>query len=380
MLRRTVFMLLIAVALVAALLVSQRRVGPLQVSGFLEADEVRVGSRVGGRVARVLVEEGQRVSAGDALVELEPFDLAEREAEARAELHAREGELARLEAGYLAEEVAGARAREQQARARLERLENGPRPQEVETARADLRLAEAELELARAEYERAKVLEADAFASKNTLDQALASQRVAAATVDARQETLDLLVEGTRAEDLAQARAELAEASAALALLERGYREEDIAVARSSVAAARATLEAQQRRSEELVVSAPLDAVVEAVRLRPGDLVAPDAPVLSLLDTSRLWVRAYVPQGSLRLEPQQLVEVEIDAYPGRSFRARIGFIADQAEFTPRNVQTPEERVDQVFRIKAYLEEGLDVLRPGMAADVILERTPAEAAR
>ncbi|MCB9916713.1 MAG: HlyD family efflux transporter periplasmic adaptor subunit [Planctomycetes bacterium] len=122
-------------------------------------------------------------------------------------------------------------------------------------------------------------------------------------------------------------------------------------------------------------MSAPVAGVVQAVRLRPGDLVAPDAPVLTLLDPARLWVRAYVPQGALRLEVGAAVDVRVDAWPARRFRGRIGFLADQAEFTPRNVQTPEERVDQVFRIKVYLEDGLDVLHPGMSADVVLEDAP-----
>jgi HlyD family secretion protein len=88
-----------------------------------------------------------------------------------------------------------------------------------------------------------------------------------------------------------------------------------------------------------------------------------------------LWVRAYVPQGRLTVQLDQLVEVAVDAYPGRTFRGRIGFIAGEAEFTPRNVQTPEERIEQVFRIKVYLEEGVEILRAGMAADVILEGGP-----
>ncbi|MCB9916714.1 MAG: biotin/lipoyl-binding protein [Planctomycetes bacterium] len=222
---RRVLPVLVLVAVMAALLFrSQRRTGPLVVSGFLEVDEVRVGSRVGGRVARVAVEEGQRVAPGEVLVELEPYDLAEQEAGARAELAVQQAELARLEAGYRATEVAGAEARVAQLAAALERLENGPRAQELEAGRADLRLAEAELELARSEHARAARLEADAVTSKNALDRAGADLRGAEAKVDARRAALGLLEEGTRAEDLAQARAALAEAQAAHDELAQGYR------------------------------------------------------------------------------------------------------------------------------------------------------------
>jgi multidrug resistance efflux pump len=115
--------------------------------------------------------------------------------------------------------------------------------------------------------------------------------------------------------------------------------------------------------------------VVDAIDLRPGDLVAPNAPAAALLDKSTLWVRAYVPEAHLgHVSIDQRVSVSVDSFAGRSFAAHLTFIAQEAEFTPRNVQTPEERSKQVFRIKVTIDEGLDVLRPGMAADVLLEDT------
>jgi multidrug resistance efflux pump len=121
-----------------------------------------------------------------------------------------------------------------------------------------------------------------------------------------------------------------------------------------------------------LNVVAPLEATVEAVDLRPGDMISPNAPVLSLMDTSRLWVRAYVPENHLDLSIDQPVAVTVDSFPDTRFRGHISFVARQAEFTPSNVQTPEERSKQVFRIHVTLDEGLDRLRPGMSADVWLE--------
>jgi multidrug resistance efflux pump len=111
---------------------------------------------------------------------------------------------------------------------------------------------------------------------------------------------------------------------------------------------------------------------IEALELEPGDLVPPDAPVVSIMDHGRLWVRAYVPEDELDLSVGDVLEVSTDSYSGERFGAKITFIARQAEFTPSNVQTPEERSKQVFRIKVELIEGVDRLRPGMAADVWLE--------
>ena len=123
---------------------------------------------------------------------------------------------------------------------------------------------------------------------------------------------------------------------------------------------------------EELAIKAPVNGTIESVELRPGDLVAPNAPALSILDNSTIWVRAYVPENQLSLQLGQKLPVTVDSFPARRFAAHVSFIARQAEFTPNNVQTPEERSKQVFRIKVTLDEGLDMLHPGMAADVWLE--------
>ena len=121
-----------------------------------------------------------------------------------------------------------------------------------------------------------------------------------------------------------------------------------------------------------MVVGAPMGCGVEAIDLHPGDLVPANAPAVALLDVSHLWVRAYVPEsrlGEVRLGQQ--VPIRADAFPDKRFKAKLTFIAQDAEFTPRNVQTPEERSKLVSRIKVTLEEGLDELRPGTIADVLL---------
>ena len=228
------------------------------------------------------------------------------------------------------------------------------------------------LELAVLEEGRARALHESGVESAEALDRALTSMRVAQATLAVRHEELALLEEGTRKEEIDAIRAEVAEAEAPLALAEQGYREEDIEKARAAVAAAESTLAAIDRRLEELVIRAPVAGIVEAITLRPCDLVGANAPALSLLDPSRLWVRAYVPEGRLVLAIGQEVSLRVDPFPDETFLGRLSFIAREAEFTPGNVQTPEERSKQVFRIKVDLVDGLDRLRSGMSADVILD--------
>lgn len=359
-------------AIVVALFWSQTQRGPLAVSGFIESHQIRVGSRVGGRVEKVHASEGQSVKRNDLLLELEPYDLNERLAGAEADLEAREARLAKLVEGSRKEEIEGARAARDRAKASLDRAVAGPRPQEIEIAEDKLARAEAELVKARKDHVRVENLFGNKQAADEEMDEAARAMAVAQANAAQARHELDLLRAGTRAEDIAEARARLAEAEQALALLEAGTRKEEIAEAEATAASARSAVAVIRRQLAELAVRAPLDSVVEAVDLRPGDLIAPNAPVIALSDPSELWVRAYVPENRLDLALGQRMTLRVDSFPQRRFAGRLAFISREAEFTPSNVQTPEERSKQVFRIKVVLDEGLDVLRAGMAADVFLE--------
>src|SRR5690606_30343441 len=307
--RRAVAVGVVGLLLLAALLYSQSRPEPFRVSGFIEADEIRVGSRVGGRVQRVHVEEGQRVAPGDLLVELEPFRLKQRQAEAAAQLAALEAEYNRLLAGYRAEEKAQAIARVEQLQAVLERLRSGPRPQEIAAAREEVEQAQAQLEFAQSQYRRLEVLIGRQAASQEELDEARSRMRVASATLELRREQLALLEAGTRAEEIAEAEARLKEAQAAAELIERGYRPEEIAHARAAEPAAEANLPAIEQRLAELRVGAPVAGIVQAIELQPGDLLGANVPAPALLDVANLWVRAYVPENRLSIQTGQVVWV-----------------------------------------------------------------------
>jgi len=325
MVQRMILVALLAAGLVGVLWWSQQSTEPLKVSGFIEADEIRIGSRVGGRVRAVHVVEGQAVVAGDVLIELEPFDLLERRAEGQA--------------------------RFESLRAMLAKLEAGPRKQEIVASRSQLDLAGAQLNLTKITLERVKKAFDASAATREELDR--------------------------RTEELNVAQAAVAVREAELALLEEGTRTEEIAEARASLDAAKASLSAIDRQIEELAIRAPAGsgAVVESIDLQPGDLVSANAPVMSLIDSGVMWVRAYVPENRMSFSMNQKVDIAVDSFPGKTFSGHVAFVARDAEFTPGNVQTPEERSKQVFRIKVVLDEGLDQLRAGMAADVWLEPRP-----
>ena len=367
------FMVILAVGGLAALIVySQMRPEPNRVSGFIEADEIRLGSRVGGRVAKVAVEEGQEVDAGQTLLELEPYDLLEREKEAERTLAAREADYRRLTAGFRVEEIAQAKAHYDQLQAKLDELVAGPRVQEVQAAKARLTSAQAELKLAEQLYERHSRLAQTNAITEEELERTRQTYESAMAMQTVRENELQLLEAGTREEQIRAARAALEEAKQAWQLAATGYRQEDVDQARAARDAAQAAVEAIRRQREELAVKSPLVGVVDSLDLQPGDMVAPGAPVLSIIDHRHLWVRAYVPQNRVALQVGQRLRVTVDSLPGRDFIGKVSFIARQAEFTPSNVQTPEERSKQVFRIKVTLPEPDDRLRPGMTADVSLD--------
>jgi multidrug resistance efflux pump len=367
---------ILVIVVIAALLAASRFV-PTEpkISGFIEADEVRVGSRVGGRIAEVLVAEGQQVSAGQVLLRLDPYDLLQRLAEANAQLAMRQAELDKLTAGLRPEEVAQAKARVDRLSATVAKLVAGPRPEEIAAARSRLTLAKAQIERAKRSFDRLQALynQDPGSISREELDRAIEDYKVAEATQRVREEELQLLERGTREEEKDEARAQLEEASQAYLMAKKGYREEEIAEAQAAVAAARAAVEAVEVQLRELEIRSDVDGVVEALELRPGDLVPPNGPVLSLLDISRMWVRAYLPENRLDVQLGDLFAVTVDSYPKRSFTGKVTYISPQAEFTPRNVQTPEERSKQVFRVKVELTDVQKELRAGMAADVWLDR-------
>ncbi len=283
-----------------------RRPVGLILSGSIEARDVQVGSLVGGRVTSVQIDEGATVSAGQPLVTLEP-DLLD------------------LQIG----QQQGTR---DQARARLALAIAGPRAEEKERARVDWQNAEAD-------RRRLEDLLTDHAVARRDYDNAAAAAAMKLAQ-------LQELERGTRPEDLAAARAALAEADARLAYLER--------------------------QRQETVVTAPADGVVQSLDLRPGDLVAPNQPVLTLLETGQLWVRVYVPEPELGLvHVGQTASLSVDTFKDRSFPAKVVEIREHGEYTPRNIETVDQRSDLVFGVKVAIAPTPE-LKPGMAARVTLE--------
>ena len=229
------------------------------------------------------------------------------------------------------------RARHDQASAWLAELKAGPRPQEIQAARSEWEALQANLDLAQAENKRITALFSENLATAAERDRAMLGAAALEKNVAAAKSRLDLQLAGTRPERIAQAEAQLREIDTQLA---------------------------------EMSITAPSDSVLEVLTVRGGDVIGPNREVATLLLTSPLWVRVFVPEPWLgKIETGTKVSLRVDSFPERMFAGEVIQVARAAEFTPRNAQTVEERIKQVFGVKIRLENPDGALRAGMSADV-----------
>jgi len=289
----------------------------LMVYGNIEATEVDVSAKIPGRVIYRAVDEGQFVKKGDAIARLEDEDLRR--------------------------EVEEARANEKAAEAKLSEALAGSRPQEIKQALAAMEKARSDLEQLKGDRERAAALFKDGVISTQARDQAYTNFQMADAAYRQAKEQYDLVKEGPRKEEIEALRAAYQQARALLSL-----REVQLAYT---------------------TVNSPLTGVVLVKDVEPGEVVSAGTPIVTLADLNDIWLKAYISETDLgRVKWNQKVKVTTDTYPDKVYWGRISFISSEAEFTPKNIQTKEERVKLVYRIKVTLENPRMELKPGMPAD------------
>lgn len=294
----------------------------LEASGTVEATDARLGFGAPGRVESVAVREGDVVKQGDALAALRRTEAQARRDQAAAQLAAAQARLAELARGFRGEEVAQARA---------------------EDDAAAKRLADAEREL-----ERADRLFAGGAISREAHDKAVLARDVA--------------------------RAQRAKAAEQLQLMQRGYRAEQVEAARAQVAQAEATLAAADAGLDDMTIEAPFGGIVTLRHREPGESVTAGAPVLTLMDPEDRWVRIYVREDRIGAVPLGApATIKSDTFPDKTYAGEVVFVASEAEFTPKNVQTSEERVRLVYAVKVRItDDPAHELKPGMPADVSLD--------
>jgi multidrug resistance efflux pump len=355
-----IFLAIAAVLAVTALYAGWfHRDTSLQGSGTVEARNIRVGSKIGGRIDRVLVREGDSVQPGQVLITFDDKEL-------QAALEQSRANAEKAQRGFRPEEIAEARAAAAQAKADYELKKNGYRKEDIDSAQDDLERAKADEVRTHLDFDRYEALAKKDLVSKQQRDTAEANWKVALAQREMAQHKLEELQRGYRPEEIASAEARYRQTQATLEKLERGNRREDVDLAKAAYAY-------DQARFRERQVTAPSAAIVEVLDVRPGDLIAPNTPVATLLEKDQIYVRIYIPETEFgRIKLGQKAEVRVDSFPNTVFDGEVEQINQQAEFLPRNVQTREERVHQVFGVKIRIIDSAGHVLAGMAADVKLK--------
>jgi HlyD family secretion protein len=297
----------------------------LTLSGNIEAHESLVSFKVPGRIVELPVEEGQQVEKGALLARIEDADSRQKVRIDEATVRVRESDLALTLAGT--------------------------REQEVKAAQQTMKDAQADLDEKKLDNDRAQQLFGKDEISAQDRDLAATALKRAEAIFKAAQQRYNEAVEGSRKEDIEIARANLNQANANLGLsqVNLGY----------------------------AVLRAPSSGVITVRQAELGEVVEPGSPVVTLADLDHLWLRAYIAETDLgSIHWGQDATVTTDTYPGKRYHGRISFISPDAEFTPKSVQTNQERVTLVYRIKIDLDNPNHELKPGMPADAHIQLAAA----
>jgi HlyD family secretion protein len=373
---------------------ARERSGPpadqLYGNGIIETTEVDVSAKVAGKITLLRVDEGDPVRPNDILAQLDSDELAAQVQQAEAALASARANLAELLAGTRPEDIRRAQAQHQaatqaqhQAQAQYDLVKAGPRAEEIQQLGAAVRQAEVALADAERELVRLQGLENQGAVARQQVDLQRTRRDSAAAQLDAARERLRAAEVGSRPQEIAAAAAALRQAQdqtkavkAALDLALAGPRPETIEGAKARVAQAEAVLKAAQTQFGYTTIRAPVDGVVVVRTAELGELVIPGMPILRVSVIDRPWLRVYVPETDLgRVKLGQTADVISDTYPDRKYPGRVVEIAEQPEFTPKNVQTKEERVKLVFGLKIEVANRNRELKPGMPADAVIHIGP-----
>jgi len=350
------------------------------ISGNIELTQVNLAFKIPGRLVSLPIEEGAEISKGTVVARLDPIQLQHQRDRDRAGLSLAESQLtqqrtsieyqrASLDADT---EARGAALR--QSEARLKELLAGSRTQEIEQARAAAEEARTQNLLARQDWDRAQVLYKNDDISASQRDQYKTRFDASGAALRQAEERLALVVEGPRKEDIEAARAQMEQARGSLKLaqaaaIELRRREQEIETRRAQIEQARAQLSITESQLEDTVVNSPINAVVLVKSTEVGEILAAGTTVATIGEMDKPWLRGYISEKDLgRVKFGAPVTVTTDSYPGKTYKGRISFISSQAEFTPKQIQTTEERVKLVYRIKVEIENPQHELKLNMPAD------------
>ncbi len=360
--------------------------GKILVSGNIELTEVNIGFKTAGRLIERTVDEGDLVKKGQLIARLDRAELTAQRDSLAAALSSAQDQLAQAETSLaweretLAADVEQRRGDLAASEARLAELKNGSRPQEVQEAKAAVDAAQSEFDRAKKDWDRAQTLFKDDDISASQYDEFRNHWQSADAALKQAKERAALVFAGPRVEQVDGAAAQVQHARGALKMgeantLELKRREQELATRRADIERSKANLaQADAQLADTLAVS-PVDGVVLVKSADVGEVLAAGATVVTVGDIEHPWLRAYINETDLgRVKLGSKVRITTDSYPGKVYNGRVSFISSEAEFTPKQIQTEEERVKLVYRIKIDVDNPRQELKSNMPADaeIVLE--------
>ncbi len=379
---------LLAVAAVAGYYIYGRlhpvNTNTLSVSGNLELTQVDISFKVPGKLIQLNVDEGTYVKKGMVIARIDKDQVESQRSRDEASLLNSQSQFDQMETSVqwqrrtLESDVALRTAELRASQARLAALVAGSRPQEIQESRATVADAKAQHDQAQADWDRAQGLFKDDDISKQQYDQYRMRLDSTAAVLRQSDERLALVVEGPRKEDIDAARADVGRAEAALAASEANQfelkrREQDVLAHRADVSRARAQVAITDTQINDTVVTAPIDGVVLVKSAEVGEVLAAGTTVVTIGDIDHPWLRAYINETDLgRVKYGAPAMLTTDSFPNKTYPGRISFIASEAEFTPKQIQTHEERVKLVYRIKIDVDNRSHDLKSNMPVDAEIQ--------
>jgi len=359
---------------------SRRPENLVHVSGNIELTQVDMSFKTTGRLIERRFDEGDTVKKGDIVARLDSDQLAQQKNRDVAVVASADSQYQQLETSIamqretLAGDIAARKADLAQAQAHLDAMLNGSRPQEIQQARAAAADAQAQYQQAKDDWDRAQVLFKNEDISRQQYEQYQTRQHSAEAVLQEAQHRLSLVEEGPRKEDIAGARAQVAAATQAVKLaeasrLELQRKEEQLGQQKAAIDQARAQAGITGVMLSDTTIVSPIDGVVLVKSAEPGEVLAAGTTVLTIGDIDHPWLRGYISEGDLgRVKLGQHADVTSDSFPGKKYNGRVSFIASAAEFTPKQIQTNEERVKLVYRIKIDVENPQHELKNNMPVE------------
>ena len=381
-------LLFIILAAVAGVLWSGRLFRPrenrLTVSGNIELTQVDVSFKVPGKLVELNVSEGQSVKKGDVIARIDRAQMERQRDRDQAGVTAAQSQYEQARTAIqwqretLQNDIALRRADIRAAQAHLDELLAGSRPQEIQQARAAVADVRAQHDDAQRDWDRAQELFKHDDISKAQYDQFHMREQSTAAALHQAEERLAIVVEGPRKEEIESARAQVARAQAALRVseanrLELKRREEQLAANQADISRARAQVAITDTQINDMVVTSPVDGVVLVKSAELGEVLAAGTTVVTIGDIDHPWLRGYINERDLgRIKLGGAATLTTDSFPGKTYPGRISFIASEAEFTPKQIQTKEERVKLVYRIKIDVDNPRRELKSNMPVDAEIQ--------